>query len=573
MRIDNTNAGLKVKAVAGTHVVVLAMNLSQAKCDGLMGFGIHRTDHTENEAYWLQGMKVFPSVPVDFLPGTSVSTRNHPIQGFTWSDLSAKPSHKYTYKVIALYGPPAALIERATTEVTVTTEPEVLGNGHEVYFNRGAAASQAYAQRFQNRSPREVGAPAFLWLSRGLHEALLGFIGRAVDANWGLRVAAYEFKEASVLKALGDAKKRKADVQIIYHAREFDSKDSHGKVTQTGKNRKAVADAGIATICHERVQPPKSAISHNKFIVLLKNKKPVAVLTGSTNFSEGGIYGHSNVVHVVNDSTVADSFLSYWKELLKDPPTKSLKPILDGMCTVPTPPLKPAIPAKGTATVFSPRSTVEALAYYAALAQRAKDALFMTFAFGMNAVFQQVYANSTAPLRFTLMEKTVLPQKDKAKQAAAEQAIKALRLKPENRFGIGSFIPINALDHWLDEKLTGLNPNVRYLHTKYALVDPLGKDPIVVTGSANFSDNSCNVNDENMLVIRGDTRVADIYVGEFMRLYKHFAFRDWVSHAIAQGIYKAGQPAPVEFLDEKNQWWRKWFGNSGYAREREYFAK
>jgi phosphatidylserine/phosphatidylglycerophosphate/cardiolipin synthase-like enzyme len=39
------------------------------------------------------------------------------------------------------------------------------------------------------------------------------------------------------------------------------------------------------------------------------------------------------------------------------------------------------------------------------------------------------------------------------------------------------------------EKLTG--PNVRYLHTKYMLVDLLGDDPIVVSGSANFSKPSC----------------------------------------------------------------------------------
>src|SRR5262249_18767715 len=53
-------------------------------------------------------------------------------------------------------------------------------------------------------------------------------------------------------------------------------------------------------------------------------------------------------------------------------------------------------------------------------------------------------------------------------------------------------------------------------------VDPLGDDPIVVTGTANFSAPSQCANDENMLVIRGNTRVADIYFGEFMRIFDHF---------------------------------------------------
>lgn len=57
------------------------------------------------------------------------------------------------------------------------------------------------------------------------------------------------------------------------------------------------------------------------------------------------------------------------------------------------------------------------------------------------------------------------------------------------------------------------------------LLDPLSDDPIVVTGSPNFSDASTRRNDKNMLVIRGDTRVADIYLGKFMRLFNHFYFR------------------------------------------------
>jgi len=48
----------------------------------------------------------------------------------------------------------------------------------------------------------------------------------------------------------------------------------------------------------------------------------------------------------------------------------------------------------------------------------------------------------------------------------------------------------------------------------------------VITGSANFSEASTVNNDENMLVIRGNTRVADIFLGEFMRLFNHFQSRN-----------------------------------------------
>ena len=64
-----------------------------------------------------------------------------------------------------------------------------------------------------------------------------------------------------------------------------------------------------------------------------------------------------------------------------------------------------------------------------------------------------------------------------------------------------------------------------YIHTKILLINPLTTDPIVITGSANFSDNSTSSSDENMLVIRGNTRVADIYLSEYMRLFNQYRFR------------------------------------------------
>jgi phosphatidylserine/phosphatidylglycerophosphate/cardiolipin synthase-like enzyme len=99
------------------------------------------------------------------------------------------------------------------------------------------------------------------------------------------------------------------------------------------------------------------------------------------------------------------------------------------------------------------------------------------------------------------------------------------------------------------------------------LLDPLSEDPILVTGSANFSDASCIENDENMLVIRGNKRVADIYLGEFMRLYKHFSFAEFVASGAAKRMGLTPQ-----FLDEENKWWRQYFGDTPRARLRRYFA-
>ena len=365
-------------------------------------------------------------------------------------------------------------------------------------------------------------------------------------------MCAYEFTEDHVLGALKDAwKKRKANVQILYHAMNDSQKTA---------NEKAIKKFGIGAICRAR-NAKGLTLSHNKVIVLMKGTVAQAVLTGSTNFSEGGIYGHSNVVHVCEDKNIAKQYLWLWNELAKNDDKKVAAPTLASHSKLPNSPAQ-----AGTTAIFSPRPDLEALQWHAQRAKEANDALFMTFAFGMHPLFQDAYRNGAAPLRYALMEKMSGPTKTPAQTKANEALIIALRKMEQNKFAIGAYLSKGAFDRWLAEKLTGLNVNVRYLHTKYMLVDPLGANPLVVSGSANFSAASTTDNDENMLIIRGDKRVADIYLGEFMRLYNHFAFRDWLSQ------HPDPKNAQVAYLDEKDQWWKTYFGNSFASHQREYFA-
>jgi hypothetical protein len=550
MRNKEQKGDLSVQAIAGTHVVLLGMDLPEEDCPGLLGFALRRQDHTEGEKYWLSGYKTFASVEPSPPPGILYSTRQHPIQGFTWSDFSAKPEHDYTYEVFALRGTPASPEESEKVAVKISTESEH-GRTHHVHFNRGAAASQEYTRRFGDKRPGEVGSAAFTWLSRGAAESIANFIGRAVDAGWGLRVGAYEFADEKVLKALGAARDRGADVEVLYHARDDEQKIS---------NEEAIQNFGLENICHPR-NAQGLTLSHNKIIVLTKAGAAQAVLTGSTNFSVGGIYGHSNVVHVCERNDVAAKYLWLWNELKKNTPKSADAGVLVEKTPLPDDPL-----AKQVTSVFSPRDSLEALDWYAEQARGANDALFMTFAFGMNQRFQDAYRTGNAKLRYALMEAMSGPTRTKEQKAANEAAIIALRRMPENKFAIGSRLGSGAFNHWLIERLSGLNVHVRYLHTKYMLVDPLGANPLVVSGSANFSEASTTDNDENMLIIRGNSRVADIYLGEFMRLYRHFAFRDWLTQ------HPEADEVQVSPLDESDQWWKHYFGDSFDSRQRSYFA-
>lgn len=420
-----------------------------------------------------------------------------------------------------------------------------------MHFNRGAAASQEYTRLFGDKRPDQVGPAAFTWLSRGAAESIADFIGRAAGPGWGLRVGAYEFTDDKVLPALGAARDRGADVLVLYHA-----KNDAQKIA----NEAAIQQFGLANICHPR-NAQGLTLSHNKTIVLTKDGAAQAVLTGSTNFSVGGIYGHSNVVHICERNDVAAKYLWLWNELNKNTSKSADAAVIAGKTPLPDDPL-----AEQINPIFSPRDSLQALDWYAEQAKGANDALFMTFAFGMNPRFQDAYRTGTAKLRYSLMEAMSGPTKTKEQRLANEAAIIKLRKMKANKFAIGSRLGKGAFNHWLVEQLSGLNVNVRYLHTKYMLVDPLGPNPLVVSGSANFSQASTTNNDENMLIIRGNPRVADVYLGEFMRLYRHFAFRDWLTQ------HPDADEVQVSHLDESDKWWKRYFGDSFESRQRSYFA-
>ncbi len=551
MRVTKTTNGLKIHAVAGTYVVILGFDLPEVDCSGLLGFSIHRTDHTESEAGFLQAMKVFSKTDPGFPAGSLYSTKDQPIQSFQWADYSAKPRHNYTYTITSNKGTPENLTPHAVTKIDVTTESPASGD-HDVYFNRGIAGSQAYVSRFGDKAPDKVpNDKAFEWLSRGLNEALEAYIRSCVPGADALRIAAYEFSYGRFLDVVKEVLDTGVDIQIVYDAR----KDS-----PRIKNLAAVQAKGLdgANVSFQRTEP-KSYISHNKFIVKLHNGQPQSVWTGGTNFSEGGIYGHSNVAHVVEEAAIAQKYLDYWNELAQDPLSSPLK---DSVETIS--PLPAGKPPVGTTVLFSPRKNLDAMDWYADLAINAAEGLFMTFAFGMNDIFKNVYQNGVAPFRLALMEKKTRSMKTGPAKDAEEQKIQNLRNMPENVFAIGDFIRTNAIDGWLKERLTGLNTHVRFIHNKFMLIDPLTDDPIVVSGSANFSDASTRRNDENMVVIRGNTRVADIYLGEFMRLYSHHAFREslqWRKHG--------DPPKPLRTDD----WWTDYFGNTPRSTRRKYFAR
>lgn len=557
MRRKRTVDGVTVNGIAGTHVVLLGLDLAAERRNGCLGFAIQREDHTEDERYWLSGMKTFAETDPALGPGGQVSSRQHPFQTFQWADYSAKPEHEYSYTVIPLYGTPAKLSEGPRVVAKVTTEAE-LGKPHSAFFNRGSVASQEYARRFQDIPPSKLEGEqqiaAYQWLSRGLHEGLLAFIARAKGKDFGLCGAIYEFQWADALTALRAAAASGANVQVLYD-------DIVSKTGPYQRNEAAIAAAKIKGLTKARTA---GKLMHNKFLVLTRKGQPVAVWTGSTNWTENGIFGHFNCGHIVEDQALTAAYHAYWSELCENNESKVERAWMGE-----NNPNPPETWDGDLTAVFSPRVGDKILDWYAEIAGGAKDALFMTFAFGMDERFKDVYRRDDEVLRFSLMEK----EGNGRGLAQGKKDIAAIRQRKNVVVAIGNHIVTNSFDRWLRE-MAQLDPqvNVHWVHTKIMLVDPLSRSPITVTGSANFSQASTDTNNENMLLIRGDTRVADIYLGEFMRLYSHYAFREVVAKAKEWGNTEwrpsdliSGPEWQTDYFKpgEERYWRRQYFAQTG----------
>jgi phosphatidylserine/phosphatidylglycerophosphate/cardiolipin synthase-like enzyme len=181
------------------------------------------------------------------------------------------------------------------------------------------------------------------------------------------------------------------------------------------------------------------------------------------------------------------------------------------------------------------------------LVDKANDLTCITLAFGVNEMFKEQLKDNTAQGHLTFL---LLDQKDKGRKNARTPYV-YINAKNNVYKAWGAYIE-NPVYQWAKEtnaKLLRLNSHVGYIHSKFLLRDPLGDDPILVTGSANFSKASTNDNDENMVIVRGNRRVADIYFTEFNRLFNHYYFR-----AVTEST-GGGPDESARFLCETSKEW------------------
>ncbi|MGH7230327.1 MAG: phospholipase D-like domain-containing protein [Nitrospiraceae bacterium] len=533
MRTQAHKDGMSVKAYAGTTGVLLAMNIEPALRQGLLGFALERLAKTTGKKEFLTGMLHFPGMP--HTDGEPIPTNQAPIQKFRWSDYRVYPDSHYTYTVHPVYGEPGNLVIKAGPTAEVKTASSRHGE-HRVLFNRAAAASQAFSRKFsqieaalnaelkkakaENRKPEfELPPAALKWLSRGVVEQIIDFIERAKDATWALDIAIYEYELSEIIEAVEAAYARGVKVRVVYHAREGDEQTAVNEKHLVGLPETAKRGRLTDKICHQ------------KFIVLSKvtdgKRTPRAVLCGSANFTENGVYRQGNVVHVVARADVSRQYLDLFEVLFRgDTKTATRKYISEH---------NPFGDPQPLFAGFSPRSgrgDLKAFIHDAGNATR--DVLFCT-TFDLYDDLETALLGRPHDLilRYGLQNSRSKITGFHADRSAAFSATAMLS---------------KGLEGFLKESTHGQRGNI-LIHTKLIVIDFTSDQPIVISGSHNFSASASGGNDENYLILRGNTDVADSYGCELMRLYDHYRFR-FVAKIKAQN----GQEQEAPKLTPDDSW-------------------
>lgn len=503
--VANPQDDFRVKAYAGTNGVLLAMDLAEPRRKGLLGFAIEKQQGDKPWLFLFNSL-TFPGKAHTFPQYHATPSDKAPLQKFRWADYAVNPGTTMHYRVHLAYGTADAPELGESLELSITSDDGHPAN-QSVIFNRAVAASQAFQRKFPDLDaqisanknlPIEAWPDAArLWLENGLLERLLGFIERAVDAQWALDIAIYEYQLQAIVDAVNAAFARGVQVRVLYHAQP-DDPDTTLNETNLAK-LPAANKRGRVT--HN--------IFHDKFIVLSRvdgagQRQPQAVLCGSTNFTANGVYRQANVVHTLDDVTIATRYLQVFEEAWANPAdvaaTRSW--ITEHNPMDPTQPLFAG---------FSPRSGGGDLREFVEIIEAAKkDVLFVT-AFSLpDAILNALLGKPHDDILRYGLQNTASSITGFHADRTAEFAATAL---------------LNTgLEGWLKENMKGQKGNL-LVHTKAVITDFTTDAPTIISGSHNLSTSASNGNDENFLIIRGDTDLADRYGLELLRFYEHYRFR------------------------------------------------
>lgn len=579
--------GIMQNAVAFSNNDVITVAWSYAKQPvGCMGFAIYRIDNKQTETA-LPSHAVFKGFTIK----SGQTTADFPIQKFYWKDPYARlvaektGNRTFRYKIVPLEGKPGKLKPMSLPQL-ISNEVEIsprISAEMSAYFNRGLISTQRVSRALKGKpnAPellKQIADPANALrasLSGDMVEALTEFADRA-KASGKIYAALYELKDEELIAKLEELGKR---LQIVLS--DSPATDATTKKDVDSNDPARLRLKVTAGVKWDRIMPANH-IGHNKFLVYVdKAGKPQAVLLGSTNWTSNGLCAQTNNTLVIDHPKVAARYLAYWKQLAAD--TKAAKgdpKLLQAMALrtwdatdadialADSKPLdswfSPNTKAARSSNTKNEKRPVDMEALAQCIAGAKQAILFLAYYPGApcianwsadalrqnkNLFVRGCVTNKSASEGFYYQLKGMTPPKKAAGDTTpVKQDPRVIGAEALD----GKIIPAG----WQKEILKA---GFAIIHDKILVIDPFSDDCVVATGSHNLGHKASFDNDENLVIVHGNRKLAAAYTTHVLDVYDHFSWRYLVKTEGTKG-------ADQSLADKPEAWQAKYFDAQGQIK-------
>ena len=503
-------------------------------------------------------------------PGQNEPSTVWPIQRYIWSDFLVQSGQTVRYRAIPMVGPATNLQKAATNLWSGWTDWVTISTGEtkgfEAYFNRGIVPAQWLASQKPNKKSLQknintAGDKNRNFLSGALRPALLGLLTQAKKDGVEIYASLYELNDPELiaaLKAIGG----KCNLVLGSGAYKAANKKTH-KPAVPDENAAVRKDLQLNSSInvHDRlVKSPHFA--HNKFVVFCdKQGQPSILWTGSTNWTVTGLCTQVNNGIVVESPKLALAYRKRWDELKDAGAAYPASLAEDG-----------SIPAKvklGAADMTAWNAPVLKLVDLADATQRINGAkegvLFLMFNPGpRNTLLNAILALDPNKL---FIHGVVNQDPGGKKAPLIKITQKGTQLPPKP---LSAILPaaLKNPGNWFAKQFTY---NMVMIHSKVIVVDPFGKNPVVMTGSHNLGPKASGKNDDNLLIVGGANGLASEYALNILGVFSHYKWLYNLSIKNAKGPKTGSKSSPQydgNFDDDK---WQDRYTGGVNLREIEFW--
>ncbi len=515
-------------------------------------------------------------------PNSHKPSTEWPFQRYNWTDHGVDEGDEVSYIIYPVLKSENGLEADKNTfaklgPVKVTASGEGKSSA---YFNRGILLSQFMIRYLPKnwtksdlfklkKSLESDDSELRIFLSGQLGHKLAELLDEAKKKKWLVYAALYELDDNELiqrLKALG----KKAHIVL--------ANGSNKKKGEDGN--KDAADKLKGSVNLYRRMLWSEGLGHNKFLVFAKTaSSPFLVWTGSTNWATTGLCTQLNNGILVEDKELAAVFKKQW-QLLKDDVRigKAGKKMHFGddlMDSNDTPKNGGKTHAGKWTVWFTRTRQAQDVKAVAELINGAKEAiLFLMFEPGNNGLLQVIQSRLSPASKTYNKDLYIHGVVNTLKPIAKGEDVEVeLVGRGSNKpFGLKVVQPegVKNLAGWADEVMRddfimGKGGVIGHaiIHSKTIVIDPF-TNPVVITGSHNFSVSASTKNDENILIFGGNKELAQKYIVNIMSNYQHYRWRAYLQECKKKkiepwaGLKKSGEwQNKFQEKDRELQFWVK----------------